>query len=68
MKPYPQGEDRSFKKAWCQSGRKAHTERPTILMFPNGYLCGDVDADAKGLFHKLSRKTKRNIRWTETKD
>ena len=64
---YPQGEDRLFKKAWCiymrEKGAIVHTERPTIYMFPNGYILGDVDADPKGLFHKLSRKTRRNSKW-----
>lgn len=64
---YPQGEDRLFKKAWYQweaAGKgKVHHERPTIYMFPNGYLLGDVDADPKNLFHKLTRKTRRNHKY-----
>lgn len=64
---YPQGEDRLFKKAWHEwmrrTGGNVHTERPTIYMFPNGYLCGDVDFDKNGLFHKLSRKTRRNSKY-----
>lgn len=67
-KPYPQGEDRLFKKQWLiwerTKGVKVHTYRPTIYMFPNGYLCGDgsVDYNPFGLFHKLSRATQRNFR------
>ena len=71
-RPYPQGEDRQFKKAWCdymrETGTEVHTERPVMYMFPNGYVLGDVDADPKGLFHKLSRKTKRNYRFNNTKE
>lgn len=63
-KPYPQGEDRLFKKSryrWVQAGKgKVHPDRPIIYMFPNGKLIGDVDCDPKGLFHKLSRATSAN--------
>lgn len=66
-KAYPQGEDRLFKKAWIiyeRAGKgKIHHERTTIYMFPNGYLCGDVDFNPFGLFHKLSRKTNRNFKY-----
>jgi glycosyltransferase involved in cell wall biosynthesis len=68
-KPYPQGEDRLFKKKWYEWERagkgNVHTERPTIYMFPNGYLCGDksVDYNPFGLFHKLSRANKFNHRY-----
>jgi glycosyltransferase involved in cell wall biosynthesis len=66
-RPYPQGEDRLFKKAWLiwerANGGKYYSGRPKIYMFPNGYLCGDVDADPKGLFHNLTRKTRRNLKW-----
>lgn len=70
-RPYPQGEDRLFKKRWYQwqreTGEQADAFRPTIYMFPNGYVCnGDVDYDTMGLFHKLSRKTKRNPKYQET--
>ena len=66
-KPYPQGEDRLFKKKWYEWQRAGngmvHTERPTIYMFPNGYLCnGDVDYNPFGLFHNLSRANKHNYR------
>jgi len=67
-KPYPQGEDRLFKKEWYIWERKtkqhAHPYRPTIYMFPNGYLCnGDVDFNPFGLFHNLSRANKRNSKY-----
>ena len=64
---YPQGEDRMFKKVWYnwerKTGQKCHWQRPTIYMIPNGYLLGDVDADPKGLFHTLTRKTRRNQKY-----
>jgi glycosyltransferase involved in cell wall biosynthesis len=67
-RPYPQGEDRYFKKMWYQWQREGkgqvHTERPTMYMFPNGYLCnGDVDYNPFGLFHNLSRANKHNYRY-----
>lgn len=68
-RPYPQGEERDFKKVW---GRYAAdkdfptVDRPTVYMFPCGYHCnGDVDYDKFGLFHKLSRKSKKNRRHKE---
>jgi glycosyltransferase involved in cell wall biosynthesis len=68
-KSYPQGEDRSFKwrwSRWIAAGKgQVHTERPTIYMFPNGYLCGHVDHNPFGLFHNLSRATRRNPRYNE---
>lgn len=63
-KPYPQGEDRAFRSAWRTfdpDGKKVCEHRPKMLMFPNGKYLGDVDADPKGLFHGLSRKTSRNF-------
>lgn len=69
-RPYPQGEDRHFKKTWAQFVRegRAHEEpvddRPTIYMFPNGQFCGDVDYNPFGLFHSLSRKTPENHWYT----
>jgi len=64
-KPYPQGEDRLFKKAWQEwmrrTGGKVWEHRPMIYMFPNGQFCGDVDFNPHGLFHDLSRKTNRNM-------
>ena len=66
-RPYPQGEDRSFKKAWCNYekslGRPPNNEPAPIYMFPNGYYCGDVDYNPKGLFHKLSRAGKFNSKY-----
>jgi hypothetical protein len=67
-KPYPQGEDRAFRSVWRTfdpTGAKVCVHRPTIFMFPNGYYLGDVDADPKGLFHGLSRKTNRNYRYQQ---
>jgi hypothetical protein len=69
-KPYPQGEDRYFKKGWLiwerANNGKYYQGRPKIYMFPNGYLVdGDVDADPKNLFHDLTRKTRRNKRHKE---
>jgi hypothetical protein len=71
-KPYPQGEDRDFRSKW-RTYELAHggegscvcTQRPRIFMFPNGKYLGDVDADPKGLFHGLSRKTRQNHWWKE---
>ena len=62
---YPQGEDRRWKKSWCQweAAGKGHVSvtHPTIYMFPNGKYCGDVDYNPFGLFHDLTRKTRRNM-------
>lgn len=60
-KPYPQGEDRHFKKALLNAvaageATMTDTNRPTLYMFPNGQFCGDVDHNPFGLFHNLSRK------------
>lgn len=69
-KPYPQGEDRYFRSVWRTyeikhggEGSLVCPHRPRIFMFPNGKYLGDVDADPKGLFHTLSRKTQRNGFW-----
>lgn len=68
-RPYPQGEDRHFKRDWARLVEKGKvTEddadtRPTIYMFPNGQYCGgdgDVDYNPFGLFHTLTRKTPEN--------
>jgi len=57
---YPQGEDRSFKKAWRDWTNTLKKESQTlgvdIYMFPNGKYCGDKDYNPFGLFHTLSRK------------
>ncbi len=72
-KPYPQGEDRWFKKAWMQavaSGKVTECDmdtRPTIYMFPNGQWCGDVDHNPFALFHALSRKSDLNASIFATK-
>lgn len=67
QRSYPQGEDRMFKKAWYEwekAGKgHVHHVRPLIYMFPNGYYCGDVDYNPFGLFHKLSRATRRNHKY-----
>lgn len=67
-KPYPQGEDRAFRSAWRTfelkhggEGSQVSVHRPKTFMFPNGKFIGDVDADPKGLFHKLTRKTTKNF-------
>jgi len=64
---YPQGEDNGFKKAWTRwakaNGCWSDAYRPTIYMFPSGQFCGDVDYNPHGLFHTLSRKTRRNPFW-----
>ena len=64
-KAYPAGEDRYWAYRWHVARREglvqeATCAQPTLLMFPNGYYVGDVDADPQGLFHKLSRKSERN--------
>lgn len=65
-RPYPQGEDRWFKRQWVKfvnEGRAKesdHDDRPTLLMFPNGQFCGDVDHNPFNLFHTLSRKNDFN--------
>jgi glycosyltransferase involved in cell wall biosynthesis len=63
--PYPQGEDRKFKKKllqWERAGKLHLTPegRPLIYHFPNGQFCGDVDFNPHGLFHNLTRKTENN--------
>lgn len=64
--PYPQGEDRHFKRLWNRwvaDGRVSDddpAQRPTIYVFPNGQFCGDVDHNPFGLFHTLSRKNASN--------
>ena len=68
-KPYPQGEDRHFKKTRMRWDKKGKLEcdwetRPTLYMFPNGQFCGDVDYNPFKLFHDLTRKTEANPFWT----
>lgn len=74
-RPYPQGEDRAFRSAWRTyelehggEGSCVCPVRPRIYMFPNGKFLGDVDADPKGLFHKLSRKTRNNFWFKQQKE
>jgi glycosyltransferase involved in cell wall biosynthesis len=72
--PYPQREDGDFAALWrklYESGEvrdfddmHGHANRPTIVMFPNGKWCGDVDHNPFGLFHRLSRKTSKNRYYT----
>lgn len=63
-RPYPQGEDRIFKRDFMRAvdqGRfKDHDVRPMIYMFPNGQFCGNVDYNPFNLFHDLSRRTDAN--------
>ena len=63
-RPYPQGEDRLWKKTWYdyqrRTGNVCDPHRPLIYVFPVGKLVGDVDHNPMGLFHNLSRKTSRN--------
>lgn len=58
-RPYPQGEDRLFKKAWESYVKSLYritvTTPAPIYMYPNGYFCGNVDHNPFGLFHGLSR-------------
>lgn len=64
--PYPQGEDRWFKRDLMKLAEDGliklpeKDERAKIYMFPNGQFCGDVDFNPFGLFHNLTRKTANN--------
>ena len=64
---YPQGEDNAFKKGWDRwvaAGRGKKTDpQSMIYMFPCGQFCCDVDYNPFGLFHDLTRKTRRNTFW-----
>jgi hypothetical protein len=63
---YPSRGDTWFKRDWTEyyeTGKctlAPAEERTTLLMFPNGQFCGDLDHNPFGLFHGLSRKTKNN--------
>lgn len=61
---YPSRGDTWFKRDWVdyQNAGKGtlSPERTTLLMFPNGQFCGDLDYNPFGLFHNKSRKTKNN--------
>jgi hypothetical protein len=60
---YPDGHDRWFKRDWMTAYRAGKytisPTRTTLLMFPNGQYCGDVDANPFGMFHDLKRKNER---------
>lgn len=68
-RPYPQGEDGAFRAVWQEwvnnGNGQVDTFRPTLYMFPNGKYCGDVDYNPFGLFHNLTRKTKKNGFWVK---
>ena len=67
-KPYPQGEDSGFYAKWkeySEANGEASVEGPTLYVFPTGRFCGDVDYDEHGLFHSLSRKSKKNYHWNK---
>ena len=61
---YPSRGDTNFKRDWArhfEAGKATVSpNRTTLLMYPNGQFCGDVDYNPFGLFHVLSRKTERN--------
>lgn len=67
-KSYPQGEDSAFWKRWKAYRDEQGVEDctgPTLFMFPTGRFCGDVDYNPHGLFHDLSRKSRRNFYWLQ---
>lgn len=63
---YPSRGDTWFKRDWTnfyEAGKATIApadERTTLLMFPNGQFCGDLDYNPFGLFHGLSRVTDKN--------
>lgn len=63
---YPSRGDTWFKRDWTEAYEKGKftlapaEERTTLLMFPTGQFCGDLDHNPFGLFHGLSRKTSKN--------
>lgn len=65
---YPSRGDTWFKRDWVNymnAGKGTLSpDRTTLLMFPNGQFCGDVDSNPFGLFHSLSRKTEKNHWYT----
>ncbi len=70
--PYPQGEDSAFWKRWL-AYRDANnvpeaSDPPTLYVFPSGRWCGDVDYNPQGLFHDLSRKSRRNYWWNKQRE
>jgi glycosyltransferase involved in cell wall biosynthesis len=70
-RPYPQGEDTGFFKTW-KAYRDAHDlvdcTGSALYHFPNGRFCGDVDYNPQGLFHDLSRKSRRNPYWLRQRE
>jgi hypothetical protein len=69
---YPSKGDTWFKRDWTvyhEAGKATLApaeERTTLLMFPNGQFCGDLDYNPFGLFHNFTRKTKNNPYHKET--
>jgi hypothetical protein len=65
--PYPQGEDSDFwgkcQEYARQNGVRTPDKPPTLYVFPTSRWCGDVDHNPQGLFHNLSRKTRKNYWW-----
>jgi len=63
---YPSKGDTWFKRDWVEYEKAGKAtiapaeERTTLLMFPNGQFCGDLDYNPFGLFHNFTRKTKNN--------
>lgn len=63
---YPSRGDTWFKRDWTvflEAGKATIApaeKRTTLLMFPNGQFCGDLDYNPFDLFHGLSRKTTNN--------
>jgi len=69
---YPSRGDTWFKRDWTvfhEAGKATIApaeERTTLLMFPNGKFCGDLDFNPFGLFHNFTRKTHKNPFYTGT--
>jgi len=65
-RPYPNKGDTYFKREWAlayEAGKVTIQDpnlRHTLLMFPNGQWCGDVDFNPFSLFHDLTRKSDAN--------
>lgn len=61
---YPDGHDRWFKREWMRNYNDGKVTlsptRTTLLMFPNGWYCGDIDYNPFDLFHG---KTRKNEKW-----
>jgi glycosyltransferase involved in cell wall biosynthesis len=69
---YPSKGDTWFKRDWTEYYWKGKAtlspDRTTLLMFPNGQFCGDVDYNPFGLFHAQSRKTEKNHWYIKDRD